>query len=806
MSFFSYTNASLQENVTAPDNNTYSYALTYASPLGTLTLNRSLNVFAFLVGGGGGGGSSQGAAGGGGGGGSINFCYTTLPATTYTITVGDGGISDTPGGESSISNNVASANGGEPGNSIQGGNGGSIYGGLGGGGGYNGTNGTSGGNQIFGGGGGGGGTVNAFINAGNGGNNGGNTSNGGGGGGGSNSSNPGNGNDGGGSGGGVYGGAPNSPTSGAVNTGGGGGGAYFYNSSTSLGAAGGSGVVVFYFNAIPFYSSSGTSLSQIFLPLVSHSYPNPTNFLQLGVDFNSIYEAQTIPQGNFPSYTNATLSTAQTDINGTTFMYCLTYLTSGTFVSYNAIPNCSILLVGGGGGGNGGSSGGGGAVQNINNLEIFSNTSCTIYVGTGGNPLGIDGTASSIVPPPGYAVSSTTYVANGGSGYLSVGGGGNYNALGGSAGSFGNFNGGAGLSGGFSNASISVVAYGGGGGGLNSNSSVAPGGNGGSVGSYNSITPMYGGGGGGDGYNSPGQETSGGFGGYYGGGNGSTSFPVVPGTPGTPNTGGGGGYGYNGGDGIVKIYFNSNSTLTGYRISTGQDLSQIFAMQGKAAYTTTGNPTVSSSSTYNTILTYTSSAGSFTCYYANIDIVFTVVGPGGNGGNGITYGFQQNYGGGGGGGGDVSIQTVTIAPGSVAEMSIGLVSGQTTSVTLNSSLLFIANSGGDGIAGSGGGSGGAAGGPGGAPGGNGGVYYTSNIDPTAGGSTTNGFSGGGGGGVASSAQVGKDGGITGGGAGGGANNGPKPGFYYGGGGGGGSYSITAGALGYQGVVILSFNI
>jgi hypothetical protein len=84
-------------------------------------------------GGGGGGGNAIGlsTASGGGGGGYGYGCYTVVPGTTYSITVGDGGVGGSNGGNSSVGNLITST-GGKAGTSASNSNCTGASGGLGG--------------------------------------------------------------------------------------------------------------------------------------------------------------------------------------------------------------------------------------------------------------------------------------------------------------------------------------------------------------------------------------------------------------------------------------------------------------------------------------------------------------------------------------------------------------------------------------------------------------------------------------------------------------------------------------------------
>jgi hypothetical protein len=218
----------------------------------------SVKVLVIAGGGGGGqGGASAWEGGGGGGGGMVyHSAKATIPGAELTVTIGNGGATDTPG-SNSVFDDITALGGGKGGYGSDGGNGGSggggtynahvggtaIQGDSGGGTGY----GYAGGNpgSSFSGGGGGAGEVgntdgnaeggdgrnipaiDANIYAGGGG--GGKITTGGGGGAG---------------GGGAGGTSPkNAGTAGTVNTGGGGGGGYA-NTGSVAGGAGGSGIVI----------------------------------------------------------------------------------------------------------------------------------------------------------------------------------------------------------------------------------------------------------------------------------------------------------------------------------------------------------------------------------------------------------------------------------------------------------------------------------------------------------------------------------------------------------------------------------
>ena len=135
------------------DNTIYSYTFTSS---GSITFAQSVTAGILVVAGGGGGGAFQ--AGGGGGGGVI-INTVTIPAGTYTITVGtggSGGVFDSSrggnGGNSSIGSLYVAIGGGGGGNVYNGGSGNQngITGGSGGGGGAWNGGGTSGGSGTSG--------------------------------------------------------------------------------------------------------------------------------------------------------------------------------------------------------------------------------------------------------------------------------------------------------------------------------------------------------------------------------------------------------------------------------------------------------------------------------------------------------------------------------------------------------------------------------------------------------------------------------------------------------------------------------
>jgi len=267
-------------------------------------------------------------------------------------------------------------------------------------------------------------------------------------------------------------------------------------------------------------------------------------------------------------------------------------------------------------------------------------------------------------------------------------------------------NGGAGLGGGNTNTG------GGGGGGAGAagvNAANSAGGNGG-AGLQSDITgtnTYYAGGGGGGTWANISGDPNGGTGGTGGGGNGGEHYdnPSTQ-TAGTANTGGGGGAAgitdgtvKAGGSGVVILQFTTSGT----------------------SYSTTGSPTVDTSSVSNkTVLKYTGS-GTFVLSSGSPDVRYLVVGGGGGGAGGA--------GGGGGAGGFLTGTKSSLASGTytvtIGAGGAGRTSGLHGSNGANSSFAGIVASGGGGGAensssapagadgGSGGGGGGRHGGDGG---------------------------------------------------------------------------------------------
>jgi hypothetical protein len=402
------------------------YIHTFTSS-GTFTLSSPVTINILLVGGGGAGGGAGGSweGSGGGGGGGVAYGTKLIPAGTYTVTVGQGGligsggvpattsadfITNAVGGNSSFTNGSIineRANGGSygaagclvrtgGGGTGSGGGGGGCGGAKSGGTGSSSTAGVSSGstsmNLTFlansgalgssGGGGGGGGAggvgqspLGASINVGGVGGQGftwsitGSTY-GGGGGGGAWRDPAGTLGGAGGTGGGGTGGTSNSGigTPGLTNTGGGGGGGGGANGTGGAGGSGGSGVVI-----ISYVSSSQSTSSSNNFAVNSITYGGTTQATfsaSLGSGNRIVNGLNNT--GSYNVYAFGNISSAGT--------YVINYTYSGQST------NAYILAVGGGGGGGsygGGGAGGGGVVM----LPITVNPSSgtiTINIGAGG--------------------------------------------------------------------------------------------------------------------------------------------------------------------------------------------------------------------------------------------------------------------------------------------------------------------------------------------------------------------------------------------------------------------------------------
>jgi hypothetical protein len=263
------------------------------------------------------------------------------------------------------------------------------------------------------------------------------------------------------------------------------------------------------------------------------------------------------------------------------------FTANGTFTANDQLANITILIVAGGGGGGYYSGGGGGAGGIVNyNLSTMNVGNYTIVIGTGG-VAGATGTNTG---------GNGTNSSFNGTGISSRGGGGGRNgaiasvgpgATGGSGGGASS-NGGSQFLGGLStypqglnggNSSGSYWYVGGGGGGAGTNGTYATNGNGagdpgiagwGGNGTTYGITGTnitYAGGGGGGAWGTVGgcPTCKFGNGGSGGGGNGSNT---TTGMAGTINLGAGGGGGKDtsnggaGGDGVIIIAYQTNTSIT----------------------------------------------------------------------------------------------------------------------------------------------------------------------------------------------------------------------------------------------------
>ena len=508
---------------------------------GTLVVAEPGGLFDFLVVGGGGSGPSASAGangvGGGGGGGVKEFLNVYLPAGSYPVVVGAGGVAAAPigtnGGASSVAHLIVPGGGAGGGNGVNKGQAGACGGGTsrtsvpdGGqaiaGFGYIGGAGSDTGTYYGGGGGGGMGAVGQAGNGSGGGNGGaGITSSlrtgsavtyGGGGGGACYAAGvAGAGGSGGGGAGGVN--AANG-TAGTANTGGGGGGAGSNGGAGGTGGNGGSGLVVI-----------------------------------RSVVATSVASGIIISGGTETDYTGD----GTNGVNGQDYrVHAITADTTMTVTAFPADATCDLLVVGGGGGGastrSGGGGGGGvlavtGAVLPVGSLPVKVGAGGLkfvpgVYFGTAGRT----GEASIVGPyiaPGGGGAGGASYQTgtsyhyglpgnNGGSG----GGGGGFTS--GSNPGAGAGTTGLGNNGGSGFASSGSAGGGGGAGAVGGAATSTVGGAGGAgVTSYiTGSAVVYGGGGGGHG------TSTGGAGGSGGGGAGAASGP---GTDGTANRGGGGG-------------------------------------------------------------------------------------------------------------------------------------------------------------------------------------------------------------------------------------------------------------------------
>lgn len=266
---------------------------------------------------------------------------------------------------------------------------------------------------------------------------------------------------------------------------------------------------------------------------------------------------------------------------------------------------------------------------------------------------------------------------------------------------------------------------------------------------------------------------------------------------------------------------NPQASPTGYTVPIYGDLNQIFAKYNPVTFTATGDYTITSDGTYNTIITFKSGIGTI-LFNTNVGTVSCiVVGGGGGAGHGMkaASGTSGGSGGRGGGGGQVIQQNLTYSIATSYNISIGAggtggywVSGSTVASTNGnpSSLDIIVALGGTKDSGG--------------NGGNGGTGISSSNNGTNGSAGSNGYgsSGGGGGGgtgglpspqslggtSTNGAGSGGKGSASGGGSG---NTGGGAGDNTGGGGGGGggagntqSNSSSNGGNGGSGIIILKF--
>jgi len=307
-------------------------------------------------------------------------------------------------------------------------------------------------------------------------------------------------------------------------------------------------------------TSSASGGTAIRFYVSGNSTGNGTSFYVWGAQF----EQATTP-GPFVS-TNGASTPVPTSLNG---YRTHTYTTVGTSGFTPAVTGLvEVLVVGGGGGGGSdiGGGGGGGGVIYTTTHGVLANQPYTVVVGVGGTagqyPAGILATQG------GYSQFGTLVALGGGTGgiYTSGRGGG---SGGGGAGNGSNQIGGGFVPGqgfpGGTEGGAYASAGGGGAGGVGANGILSVSGGNGGVGvrcDISGVPTYYGGGGGSSTYNVAG--TTVGTGGYGGGGAGgsNTGNPAVPaGTSGTANTGGGGGgAGVNsnagaGGSGIVIVRY-----------------------------------------------------------------------------------------------------------------------------------------------------------------------------------------------------------------------------------------------------------
>lgn len=271
---------------------------------------------------------------------------------------------------------------------------------------------------------------------------------------------------------------------------------------------------------------------------------------------------------------------------------------------------------------------------------------------------------------------------------------------------------------------------------------------------------------------------------------------------------------------LNTIFLPNTGSKIGYNTGfdvCGNDLQNIFAPYVAAFYTATGTYTLSSDSSWNTILTYTGT-GTFTLNKSIPSSVnYIAIGGGGGGGSNTTANISGSAGGGGGGGGKVLSGTITPSLQSLSNISIGTggtatlqfpytsTPGTPTTITGTGFTSVTATGGGAGQTNTGGLAG--SGGTGGSGTNNGGANGSGTTINAGNGVTVPGFATYAGGGGAASGSNGSGGGgiYTFGSSGG-------QGTFYGAGGGGATayYQVFTpayvGGNGANGAVIIYFNI
>ena len=307
-------------------------------------------------------------------------------------------------------------------------------------------------------------------------------------------------------------------------------------------------------------TSSASGGTAIRFYVSGNSTGNSTSFYVWGAQFE---------QANTPSPyvpTNGTFSPVPTSLNGYRNHTYTTVGTSGFTPSVTGLVEVLVVAGGGGGGSDIGGGGGGGGVIYTTTQGVLANQPYTVTVGVGGTagqyPAGILATQG------GYSQFGTLVAIGGGTGGIYGSGRGGGSGGGGSGNGAnqvgGGFVVGQGFPGGTEGGSY-AAAGGGGAGGIGANGILSVSGGNGGVGvrcDISGVPTWYAGGGGSTTYNVAGTTIgTGGWGGGGGGGS-NTGNPAVPaGTSGTANTGGGGGgAGVNsnagaGGSGIVIVRY-----------------------------------------------------------------------------------------------------------------------------------------------------------------------------------------------------------------------------------------------------------